>query len=86
MARSRRGALPLHEPVYPLTAGLTNTTLRKAIGEALQRAAVAAGMDRRRLSGEAGLAVFCRSACAPACARGRSRSAAVGAGAGAARL
>ena len=28
--------LPLHEPVYPLTAGLTNTTLRKAIGEALQ--------------------------------------------------
>ena len=29
--------LPLHEPVYPLTAGLTNTTLRKAIGEALQR-------------------------------------------------
>jgi ATP-dependent DNA helicase RecG len=31
------GALPLHEPVYPLTAGLTNTTLRKAIGEALQQ-------------------------------------------------
>ena len=29
--------LPLHEPVYPLTAGLTNATLRKAIGEALQR-------------------------------------------------
>jgi ATP-dependent DNA helicase RecG len=29
------GALPLHEPLYPLTAGLTNTTLRKAIGEAL---------------------------------------------------
>jgi ATP-dependent DNA helicase RecG len=29
------GALPLHEPVYPLTAGLTNTVLRKAIGEAL---------------------------------------------------
>jgi ATP-dependent DNA helicase RecG len=28
-------ALPLHEPLYPLTAGLTNTTLRKAIGEAL---------------------------------------------------
>ncbi len=28
-------ALPLHEPVYPLTAGLTNTTLRKAIGYAL---------------------------------------------------
>jgi len=27
--------LPLHEPLYPLTAGLTNTTLRKAIGEAL---------------------------------------------------
>jgi ATP-dependent DNA helicase RecG len=31
------GALPLHEPIYPLTAGLTNTTLRKAIGEALDR-------------------------------------------------
>ncbi len=31
------GALPLHEPVYPLTAGLTNTTLRKAIGEASAR-------------------------------------------------
>ena len=31
-----RRSLPLHEPVYPLTAGLTNTTLRKAIGEALQ--------------------------------------------------
>ena len=30
-------ALPLHEPIYPLTAGLTNTTLRKAIGEALAR-------------------------------------------------
>ena len=28
-------ALPLHEPVYPLTAGLTNTTLRKAVGNAL---------------------------------------------------
>ena len=31
------GTLPLHEPLYPLTAGLTNTTLRKAIGEALAR-------------------------------------------------
>jgi len=31
------GELPLHEPLYPLTAGLTNTTLRKAIGEALGR-------------------------------------------------
>jgi ATP-dependent DNA helicase RecG len=28
------GALPLHEPIYPLTAGLTNTVLRRAIGEA----------------------------------------------------
>jgi ATP-dependent DNA helicase RecG len=34
-AESTGGALPLHEPLYPLTAGLTNTTLRKAIGEAL---------------------------------------------------
>ena len=31
------GALPLHEPVYPLTAGLTNTVLRKSVGEALAR-------------------------------------------------
>src|SRR6185437_1793848 len=29
--------LPLHEPIYPLTTGLTNTVLRKAIGEALGR-------------------------------------------------
>ena len=29
--------LPLHEPLYPLTAGLTNTVLRKAIGEALHQ-------------------------------------------------
>jgi ATP-dependent DNA helicase RecG len=29
--------LPLHEPVYPLTAGLTNTVLRKATGEALMQ-------------------------------------------------
>lgn len=34
---SGAGALPVHEPLYPLTAGLTNTTLRKAIGEALAR-------------------------------------------------
>ena len=30
------GKLPLIEPIYPLTAGLTNTMLRKAIGEALR--------------------------------------------------
>ncbi|HEX5931225.1 MAG TPA: ATP-dependent DNA helicase RecG [Methyloceanibacter sp.] len=30
-------ALPLHEPVYPLTAGLTNTTLRKAIANAIEQ-------------------------------------------------
>jgi ATP-dependent DNA helicase RecG len=35
IAADSGGALPLHEPLYPLTAGLTNTTLRKAIGEAL---------------------------------------------------
>jgi ATP-dependent DNA helicase RecG len=33
--RDVAAALPMHEPIYPLTAGLTNTTLRKAIGEAL---------------------------------------------------
>ena len=85
-AEAGAAPLPLHEPVYPLTAGLTNTTLRKAIGEALRAPAVAAGMDGRGVSGEAGVAVFRRGACAPARARGRSRSAAVGAGPGAARL
>lgn len=30
-------ALPLHEPIYPLTTGLTNTVLRKAVGEALHQ-------------------------------------------------
>ena len=35
--RDATAALPMHEPIYPLTAGLTNTTLRKAIGEALAR-------------------------------------------------
>ena len=29
--------LPLLEPIYPLTAGLTNTSLRKIIGQALER-------------------------------------------------
>ncbi len=31
-------AFPLHEPVYPLTAGLTANVMRKAVGEALKRA------------------------------------------------
>ncbi len=35
MHEGATSALPLHEPVYPLTAGLTNTVLRKAIAEAL---------------------------------------------------
>jgi ATP-dependent DNA helicase RecG len=35
--RDAAAVLPLHEPIYPLTAGLTNTMLRKAIGEALGR-------------------------------------------------
>jgi ATP-dependent DNA helicase RecG len=30
-------SLPVHEPLYPLTAGLSNSVLRKAIGEALTR-------------------------------------------------
>ncbi len=29
--------LPLHEPIYPLTAGLTNTTLRKIVAQGLGR-------------------------------------------------
>ncbi len=37
MAIDGAGALPLLEPIYPLTAGLTNTVLRKAIAEALAR-------------------------------------------------
>src|SRR5262249_43951619 len=35
--RDAAAVLPLHEPIYPLTAGLTNTMLRKAISEALTR-------------------------------------------------
>jgi ATP-dependent DNA helicase RecG len=31
------GTLPQHEPIYPLTAGLTNSTLRKAIAQSLSR-------------------------------------------------
>ena len=35
-AEDRGGsALPVHEPLYPLTVGLSNSVLRKAIGEAL---------------------------------------------------
>jgi ATP-dependent DNA helicase RecG len=36
-ALSAGAGLPLLEPVYPLTAGLTNTTLRKAVTQALGR-------------------------------------------------
>jgi len=36
-AAGNDGALPLIEPVYPLTAGLSNTTLRKAIDGALRQ-------------------------------------------------
>ena len=35
--RAATARLPLHEPLYPLTAGLSNSVLRKAIGEALAR-------------------------------------------------
>ncbi len=34
---SGASALPVYEPLYPLTAGLSNSVLRKAIGEALTR-------------------------------------------------
>lgn len=34
---SGTSSLPVHEPLYPLTAGLSNSVLRKAIGEALTR-------------------------------------------------
>jgi ATP-dependent DNA helicase RecG len=36
-AVDKAGTLPLIEPVYPLTAGLSNTTLRKAIDGALRQ-------------------------------------------------
>jgi ATP-dependent DNA helicase RecG len=35
--KSGASSLPVHEPLYPLTAGLSNSVLRKAIGEALMR-------------------------------------------------
>jgi ATP-dependent DNA helicase RecG len=34
----KEGEMPLHEPVYPLTAGLTANVMRKAASEALKRA------------------------------------------------
>jgi ATP-dependent DNA helicase RecG len=34
-AKTGTSSLPLHEPIYPLTTGLSNTVLRKAIVEAL---------------------------------------------------
>jgi ATP-dependent DNA helicase RecG len=36
-ATGNAAKLPLFEPVYPLTAGLTNTTLRKIVAQALER-------------------------------------------------
>jgi ATP-dependent DNA helicase RecG len=36
-AKSSNSKLPLLEPIYPLTAGLTNTSLRKIIAQALAR-------------------------------------------------
>ena len=34
-AKTGTSSLPLHEPIYPLTTGLSNTVLRKAIAETL---------------------------------------------------
>ncbi len=41
-------SLPLVEPVYPLTAGLSAKVLRRAIGQALARLPDAAGMAGSR--------------------------------------
>ena len=48
--------LPLVEPVYPLTAGLSPKTLRKIIEAALPRIPRTAGMDRSFADAEAGIA------------------------------
>ncbi len=71
-------SLPVHEPLYPLTAGLSNSVLRKAIGEALNAAPVASGMDGRGIPCTERLAIFRRGASASARARERGRSRADG--------
>ena len=63
--------LPLLEPIYPLTAGLTNTSLRKSIAEALHATAGFARMDRQGLARAECLAELCRRA-ARACMRRES--------------
>ena len=68
--------LPLIEPVYPLTAGLSNTTLRKAIDGALHQLPKLPEWIDLRLSRQASLAVLCRSDQAAARAAGRGRSSA----------
>ena len=60
--------LPLLEPVYPLTAGLTNTSLRKTIAQALDALARFARMDRHGLARAECLAGFRRRASPHACA------------------
>ena len=78
--------LPLLEPIYPLTAGLTNTSLRKSHRPGARRVCRLAGMDRQGLARAECLAELCRRAHAHACAGVRAPISKLRAGADAACL
>ena len=69
-APEARADLPMLEPVYPLTAGLSGKILLKAGRQALERVARAAGVAGRGLAQAARLAGLPRGAAAPAPPRG----------------
>ena len=52
-------SLPAIEPVYPLTAGLRNKAMLKAVAQALARLPAIAGMAGCGLAAEEQLAGFC---------------------------
>ena len=66
-------ALPLVEPVYPLTAGLSRAVLRNAIGQALGRLPDLPEWQDDELSCAPELSAFARGACA-ACTTRPTRS------------
>ena len=69
-------SLPLVEPVYPLTEGLSLNQVRKAIDAALAEAAGPAGMAGPELGGARALSELCRRAAGVASAGGARRRAA----------
>ena len=78
--------LPLLEPIYPLTAGLTNTSLRKSIAEALTRLPALPEWIDKAWREQNDWPSFADALRRHACARGRRRSRNRRAGTAAARL